>query len=280
MKFFTVIYFIFVVHSIDDCHPLSVRRYAPSIKRLKRTPVAESKLLAPSAAYPQPRWAYNSFEKGNAMNKSYSFVIGRAAALAIAIETIVFAISLVWEMISPTELPKILGYIASLLIAVSVVIMIACFYDGTRQQLKIFGLLAFAASIIYATFCISTYFLQLSNVSFNPLNLSDEVMKAIAFKPGSPTFAIDQLGYGFLCLSTLAAGFALVEAKDKVLRVLCFFHGAIAVPTFAGPIISGIFLSPSGQTDYTGYFVLLFWSAVFVPIALLFMRYFKEGQNL
>ena len=48
------------------------------------------------------------------MNKSFSFVIGRAAALAIAVEIIVFAISLVWEMISPTELPKILGYIASL----------------------------------------------------------------------------------------------------------------------------------------------------------------------
>ena len=102
-------------------------------------------------------------------------------------------------------------------------------------------------------------------------------MKAIAFKPGSPTFAIDMLGYDFLCLSTLAAGFALVEAKDKVLRVLCFFHGAIAIPTFAAPIISGVFLSTSGETDYTGNYVLLFWCIVFVPIALLFMRYFKEG---
>ncbi len=158
--------------------------------------------------------------------------------------------------------------------------MMSCFYDRTREQLKIFGLLALVSSIVYAPFCISTYFLQLSVVTFNPLNLSSEVLEAITFKPGSPAFALDMLGYGFLTLSTLAAGFALVEAKDKVLRALCFFHGAIAVPTYATQIISGVFLSTRGETDFTGHYVLLFWCIVFVPIALLFMRYFKEGQRL
>jgi hypothetical protein len=214
------------------------------------------------------------------MNKNSSFVIGRAAALSIAVETTVFAFSLIWEVILPTEFAKNLGYIASLLIAASVVIMMACLYDVTREQSKIFGLLALVSAVIYAPFCISTYFLQLSIIAFNPLNLSSEVLQAIAFKPGSLTFAIDMLGYGFLCLSTLSAGFALAEAKDKLLRALCFLHGAIAVPTFAAPIISGIFRSPTGQTNDTGSYVLLFWCIVFVPIALLFMRYFKEGQRL
>ena len=191
------------------------------------------------------------------MNKNFSLILGRVAALAIAIATIVFAISLIWEMINLSEFAKNLGYVASILIAIGVVIMMACFYDGTREQLKIFGLLALVSSIIYAPFCIGNYFLQLSIVASNPLNLSSEVLEAINFKPGSPTFAIDMLGYGFLCLSTLAAGFALAEAKDKALRALCFFHGAIAVPTFAAPIISGIFLSTSGETDFTGYYVLL-----------------------
>jgi len=213
------------------------------------------------------------------MKKNASFVIGRAAALLIVFETIVFAISLIWEVLVPSEFAKYLGYFASLLIAPSVVIMMACFYDGTREQLRIFGLLALLSSVIYAPFCISNYFLQLSVVAFNPLSLSSEVMKAISFMPGSPTFAVDMLGYGFLCLSTLAAGFALAEAKDKVLRALCFFHGAIAVPTFAAPIVSGMFLSTSGDTNDVGNYILLFWCIVFVPIALLFMRYFKEGQR-
>jgi hypothetical protein len=211
------------------------------------------------------------------MNKNISLVIGRVAALSIAIETIVFAFSLIWGVIFHSEFDQNLGFIASLLLAVSVVIMMACFYDSTRERLKIFGLLALVASIIYAPFCISNYFLQLSIVAFNPLSLSSEVFKAIDFKPGSLTFTLDMLGYGFLCLTTLAAGFALVEARDKVLRVLCFFHGAIAVPTFAAPILSGIFLSTSGQTNDIGSYILLFWCIVFVPIALLFMRYFKEG---
>jgi hypothetical protein len=212
------------------------------------------------------------------LQKNFSFVIGRTAALSIAVETTIFAISLIWELVSPSEFAKNLGYIASFLLAISVVLMMACFYDSVRT--RIFGLLALVSSIIYAPFCISTYYLQLSIVAFNPLNLSSEVLQAITFKPGSLTFALDMLGYGFLCLSTLAAGCALTEGKDKVLRILCFFHGALAVPTFAAPILSGIFRSPGGQTNDVGSFVLLFWCVVFVPIALLFMRYFNEGRSI
>jgi len=213
------------------------------------------------------------------MNRDSSFVIGRSAALAIAIATIVFAVALVWEVIVPSELAKNLGYVACILLAISVVIMMACFYNVTREQLKIFGLLALVTSIVYAPFCIGTYFLQLSAVALNPLGLTREVMDVIDFKPGSPVFALDMLGYGFLCLSTLAAGFALVEAKDKVLRALCFFHGALVVPTIASPIISALFLSTTGETDNTGNYVLLFWCVVFVPIALLFMKHFKDEQR-
>jgi len=214
------------------------------------------------------------------MDKSRSLVIGRVAALAIAIVTIIFAVSLIWEMINLSEFAKNLGYVASTLLAISVVIMMACFYDVTPEQLKIYGLLALVSSIIYAPFCIGTYFLQLSTVALNPLNLSSEVLEAINFKPGSPIFALDMLGYCFLCLSTLAAGFALTKTKDKVLRVLCFFHGALAIPTIASPIISGLYLTESGETDFTGHYVLLFWCIVFVPIALLFMKHFKEEQKL
>ncbi len=211
------------------------------------------------------------------MNKNSGLLIGRAAALSIAVETLIFAFSLVWGLIFHTEFDQNLGYVASLFLAVSVVIMMACFYDSTREQLKIVGLLALIASILYAPLCIGVYFLQLSIVASNPLDLSREVLKAIDFVPGSPTFALDMLGYGFLCLSTLAAGFALTDTKDKILRGLCFFHGAIAIPTFAAPIVSGIFQSTNGQANDIGSYVLLFWCVIFFPIALLFMRYFGEG---
>lgn len=202
--------------------------------------------------------------------------IGRTAALAVAIETLVFGISLIWEVVEFATVPRLLGYVASLVLAPSVVVMNACFYDGIRDSRRICGLLALAASILYAPFCMGTYFVQLAVVELNPLDLSNDVVEAIAFKPGSVTFALDMLGYGFLCLSTLAAGFALKDPKDKALRFLCFFHGALVVPTFAAPIISGFFLSDSGETDTTGHYVLLFWCVVFAPLALLFRRHFRE----
>jgi len=43
--------------SIDgaDCHPLSVRRFVPAIKRLQQAFFHASKLAHPPAADPQPR---------------------------------------------------------------------------------------------------------------------------------------------------------------------------------------------------------------------------------
>ncbi len=211
------------------------------------------------------------------MNRNPISAIGRTAALSIVVETAVFAFSLVWGLIYHTEFDQNLGYAASLLLAVSVVILMACFYRSTPDELRLVGLLALLSAVIYAPLCISNYFLQLSVVAFNPLGLSADALKLIDFQPGSPTFAMDMLGYGFLCLSTLAAGFTLTEARDKALRVLCFFHGALAVPTFAAPIMSGIFMSPGGGgANDIGNYVLLFWCAVFAPLAWLFMRYFQE----
>jgi len=41
---------------VADCHPLSVRRFAPAIKRLQRTGVRASVLARPPAADPQRRY--------------------------------------------------------------------------------------------------------------------------------------------------------------------------------------------------------------------------------
>jgi hypothetical protein len=93
-----------------------------------------------------------------------------------------------------------------------------------------------------------------------------------------PTFTLDMLGYGFLCLSTLAAAFAIQEARDKVLRFLCFLHGALALPTLAAPIISRIFQSSGSQPNDIGSYVLLVWCAIFAPLAVLFAGYFRRNR--
>ena len=74
----------------------------------------------------------------------------------------------------------------------------------------------------------------------------------------------------------------IIKSNRKTASIvgMLFIIGAIAVPTFASPIISGVFLSTSGETYFAGHYVLLFWCIVFVQMALLFMRYFKEGQRI
>jgi hypothetical protein len=212
------------------------------------------------------------------MNKKTSSTIGQIAAISIVIETIVFAFSLVWGILFHSNFDKNLGYSASLLLAISVVILMCCFYVNIQEEYKIVGLLALAAATLYAPFCISNYFLQLSIVALNPLDLSGEVLKAIRFVPGSPTFALDMLGYGFLCLSTLAAGFAILDTRDRALRILCFLHGALALPTLAAPIISGIFRSSGGQANDIGSYILLLWCIIFTPLAILFWKLFLRNQ--
>lgn len=173
------------------------------------------------------------------ITSKYTFAVGRAAAAAVAVETFVFAVVLLWEALSSMNntVCRILGYVASLILAPSVLTMMACFYDILQQDdsdLKIFGLLALLFSVAYVPFCASSYFLQLSIVEWNDDNsamgLPCAVVETVRFKPGYPVFALDMLGYCFLCLATLAAGFALPAAKDHVLRALCFFHGALIIP--------------------------------------------------
>jgi hypothetical protein len=51
-------------------------------------------------------------QQENVMNKNFSFVIGRTAALSIAVETTVFSVSLIRKVIFPTEFAKNLEYFA------------------------------------------------------------------------------------------------------------------------------------------------------------------------
>ncbi len=55
-----------------DCHPLSVRRFAPSIKRMQRTVASANKFASVPADDPQPRYVVNEEEKRMAYrNKVY-----------------------------------------------------------------------------------------------------------------------------------------------------------------------------------------------------------------
>ncbi len=203
--------------------------------------------------------------------------VGFWASIAVAAETILFAASLIAGLaggLGPT-----LSYVASVFLAPCVAGMMAAAYRLSPAALKIFGLLGLACALVYAPFSMSTYFLQLAVVAGNPLGYSPESLSLIAFVPGSATFALDMLGYVFLCFSTLWVAFTLLNPKDRALRVLCIIHGFLAVPTVAAPLMSSMYLSPGGQASTAGSWVNLFWCVLFAPIAVLFAAFFRRETS-
>jgi hypothetical protein len=209
--------------------------------------------------------------------KSAELRFGKAASYSAAIVTVIFGVSLIVGLVDRSPVWPAIGYGASGILAISVVALMAAVYSRIASGPRLFGLLGLVAAVLYAPLCLSNYFLQLAVVSTNPLQHPKEVLKLIAFVPGSPTFALDMLGYFFLCLSTLAVAFTITDQRDRALRVLCMVHGAVAVPTIAAPIISGMFRSSGSQANDVGSYILLFWCALFTPIALLFARSFRES---
>jgi len=212
-------------------------------------------------------------EQGSLLSAS----IGRVFAILVAVETVVFGLSLILGLVVRSTLGPMIGYGVCILLAASIVAMVAALHAGTHGERRVLSLLALAAAIVYAPFCMGNYFVQLAVVATNPLSHPPDVLKLIAFVPGSLTFALDMLGYTFLCLSTLAAAFVLTDPRDRVLRILCLIHGAIAVPTVAAPIVSGLFRSTGSQANDIGSWILLIWCALFTPIALLFARHFRTA---
>ncbi|MBN2352626.1 MAG: hypothetical protein JXD23_08680 [Spirochaetales bacterium] len=205
--------------------------------------------------------------------------IGTGAAVAAAAETALFAESLVLGMAVKSAAGPIAGFIVSFFLAPSVVVMMAAAYYRTPADRKIVGLLALAAAVLYAPFCMGNYLIQLAVVSTNPIGIRPETLKLISFIPGSPAFALDMLGYAFLCLTTLAAAFTLPDPRDRALRVLCLVHGALVLPTLAAPVMSGMYRSGDGGANDIGNWVLLFWCAIYAPIAVLFARYFGRKKT-
>jgi hypothetical protein len=108
-----------------------------------------------------------------------------------------------------------------------------------------------------------------------PDNFMGRLLKKLNFFNSLP----DMLGYAFLCLTTLAAAFTLLDPRDRALRVLCLVHGALVLPTLAAPVMSGMYRSGDGGANDIGNWVLLFWCAIYAPIALLFARYFGRRKT-
>lgn len=86
------------------------------------------------------------------MSRQLDVAIGRNASIAAAIETILFAVSLILGLSIRSNLGPIPGYVVCIFLAASIVVMMACIYSRTLEEWRILGLLALAAPIISGIF--------------------------------------------------------------------------------------------------------------------------------
>ncbi len=195
-----------------------------------------------------------------------------------------------------------LPFLAGFLLAPSFIGMMAAIHQQAPAPKRIWSLLGMAFAVVYAVLVDIVYYVQLTVTKIGvggPLNAVPGVTAAPAagassaiglqqfiYTPGTAIFALDMLGYACMCLATWAAAYSFT-GRDNVstwIRRLFIIHGVLVFPTILAPVlmagtgangttISGV--TTSGAGDKLGYVVLLFWCAIFIPLTLTVMRYFR-----
>lgn len=160
-----------------------------------------------------------------------------------------------------------------MIFGVSFTVLVACIYSIIEDAKKIYSLLSLIFSILFSAFISIAYYMQLAVVKNNVIGLSDEVIKLITYAPGSFAFALDMLGFTFLCLSVL---FLYPVFKNKILKVFLLINGLFAIPTFIFPILK-LNSAPEG---HFGSVILLIWVLIFLPVLYLFFMIFKEKSKI
>jgi hypothetical protein len=203
--------------------------------------------------------------------------LGYWASIAAAVEVAVFAVELVWYLIAPSDTLNNVSYIVCMLLAPSYVTMISCTPIVTRKGSRSFTRAALGLAAMYGVLCAGVYYLQLSVLRLGTWPASADAMNMIRFAPGSPAFALDMLGYTFMCLSTLVLVPAIAgKGPANVLKIFCAINGFLAVPTLVFPAMR-LSQSGNGSSAVFGCLVLLFWCIIFLPIPVIFARLFRQA---
>lgn len=196
--------------------------------------------------------------------------LGIVSSVLAAIFTAIFAFFLVLDN-------KMVYFISCLFLSISVVVMTVSIKDFIPKNKSVFINCAIAFGIIYSVLVSMVYYTQISYVLTRPLSV--DMLKIVSDAPGNIFFFIDMLGYVFLCLSTFFMALS-VDRKYVALRVFLFIHSLILIPTFLVPFLPVTYQTNEASGDVNGALILVGWSVIFVPICLMFTRFFiKEKQT-
>jgi hypothetical protein len=206
-------------------------------------------------------------------------LIGFWSSILTAVMVGLFFIALIASLLKP-EL-NYLGYIPCLFLPWFYTMMFIALHYMMPKEKRVFTLPAVIAGAIYTVYCSGVYYIQLSVVHQNWQLTASDGFRNLVFAPGSAAFALDMLGYVFLCLGVLAASQVFGKKPlEKWLRRVMVVNGLFAIPTFIFPLIPmGTDASSAASTDWYGSLALLGWCLVFIPVPVLLARFFKKHSG-
>jgi len=133
---------------------------------------------------------------GVEMDKKVVYKMGFWSAVLVTLTVFGFALFIIisfWGLDT-----KLYSFISCFFIAPSFVALMVSNHYYSAVDKKVWSQLGLAFAIIYAVLVSIVYYLQITVVYNNSLQLSPEIIKFLEFTPGSTMFAIDMLGYAFM----------------------------------------------------------------------------------
>lgn len=198
--------------------------------------------------------------------------VGYWSALTVLALTLLFGLAMALGLVGLS-----LGgapYLICLLLAPAFLVMMTALHHQVPPERRLWSHLGVSFAVIYTVLVAIVYYVQLTAARAGGPDLLPFI-----YTPGTVFFAVDMLGYGFLCLATWGA--APVFGPSSWIRRLFLLHGWLAVPTLIFPALLPVSAGGGGGggSDLFGHLALLLWCAVFAPLAWLTARYFQEGNR-
>lgn len=170
---------------------------------------------------------------------------GRSASLAALIFSLAYVGAQLLEWLgllgstggpnaASTPLGLLVLLLPSLLLGTAHLVLIAALHQSVQVERKVLSLAALGFAIAYATLTGLVYFVQLTLVAPRLASGSVAGIELLLFVPyDSFLFAIDLLGYSFMCLSGLLVGLALTGKEGAQGARRWFLLTGLLVPALA-----------------------------------------------
>ena len=173
------------------------------------------------------------------MMRSSALRFGFHASLAACIASIAFSVVQSLQVVGLVSRPfdEILIYATSLCIATPYILAMLALHHTAAEDKKLWTHAAVLFGVMYAVYVSFNYVVQLATVV--PARVAGTVheVRVLDQTPHSMFWDVDALGYIFLGLSTLFAGFAF-DVKERWLRRFLFANALIT------PLIALVYFYP------------------------------------